>query len=109
MLGIGDSVLLHLWEAYHCPSAPFRTLRIQPYSNAPAWRARVLALPFVRNWQGERYTETMVDVRVSLLVTATNAHTTTSDGDEGSCDPADDIEVEVRACVMYSSRRERRD
>ena len=88
-LGIGDSVLLHLWEAFHSPAPPFRRLRVQPLANAPTWRARVLALPFVRNWQGERYAETVVEVRVSLSVGVASATP-----DSGAADDPD-----VRACV----------
>jgi hypothetical protein len=60
VLGVGDSILLHLWRSYHSPPPqppPFRTLRCQPLTKAPKWRARVLALPFVRDWHGNPYPE----------------------------------------------------
>ena len=53
--GIGDSILLHLWKAYHHASPPFGALRVAPLVNAPSWRARVIALPFARDWEGRRY------------------------------------------------------
>ncbi len=57
LVGIGDSLLLHLWEAHHSPSPPFRAMRVQPLSHAPSWRARVLRLPFVLDWHGRPYSD----------------------------------------------------
>lgn len=54
-LGVGDSMLLHVWMAYHKDPPQFCALRVQPLSSAPSWRARVLRLPFVCDWQGRPY------------------------------------------------------
>ena len=56
-LGVGDSLLLFLHEAHHSPSPPFETLRVHPIKNAPGWRARLVRLPFARNWNGELFEE----------------------------------------------------
>jgi hypothetical protein len=55
-LGVGDSILVHLWLAYHNPDAPpFCSLRVHPLKNAVRWRERVSKLPFVCNWQGQPF------------------------------------------------------
>ena len=57
-LGVGDSVLLFLWCHYHSAAAPrFATVRVNPIKNAEGWRRRLAGLPFVRDWQGQRFPE----------------------------------------------------
>lgn len=56
-LGVGDSILLHLWEARHGPAPPFLTLRVHPIRNAVSWRKRLTELSFVRDWQGGLFEE----------------------------------------------------
>ena len=54
-VGVGDSVLVHLWQAAHRASPPFRALRVHPLQNVARWRERVLRLPFVVDWHGRPF------------------------------------------------------
>ena len=58
LLGVADSLLLHLWEAHPSAHPPFVAIRVHPIRNAPSWRARVVRVPFLRDWYGNRFDPT---------------------------------------------------
>lgn len=55
LLGIADSLLLHLWKLWHEPEPPFALLRVHPFAGTAHWRERVVRMPFARDWQGRAF------------------------------------------------------
>jgi len=67
-IGIGDSLLMYLRALHLGSNPPFQTLRVQPLSQVPSWRSRVLSLSFVRDWHGRRDWDVIEFIHVAVCI-----------------------------------------